>query len=60
MIPCDGFCECEETDYCVNNCKFQDQCSCGEQCHEGKCRVKCDINNECSKVNQFLINSINN
>lgn len=50
MIPCDGTCECAETGFCVNTCQSQEDCSCGESCHEGRCRVKCDINNECAKV----------
>lgn len=50
MIPCDGSCECSETGFCVSACLSQNDCSCGESCHGGKCRVKCDINNECAKV----------
>lgn len=50
MIPCDGACECDEVGFCTKSCHGQDQCSCGEVCHSGKCRVKCDVNNYCPKV----------
>lgn len=50
MIPCDGSCECDEIGFCTTSCHHQNDCSCGEACHSGKCRIKCDINNACPKV----------
>lgn len=50
MIPCDGLCECDEIGFCTTSCHNQNDCSCGEICHSGKCRIKCDINNACPKV----------
>lgn len=49
MIPCDGSCECDEIGFCTTSC-YQNDCSCGEVCHNGKCRIKCDVNNACPKV----------
>lgn len=51
MIPCDGSCECDEIGFCTTSCHRENDCSCGEVCHSGKCRIKCDINNACPKVN---------
>lgn len=50
MIPCDHTCECDDIGFCSTNCNSQNQCTCGEVCHSGKCRVKCDSNNVCPKV----------
>ena len=50
MMLCDSTCECDEIGYCIKSCQSNDDCSCGEMCYNGKCRLKCDYKNKCAEV----------
>uniref|UniRef100_A0A182M1U8 EGF-like domain-containing protein n=1 Tax=Anopheles culicifacies TaxID=139723 RepID=A0A182M1U8_9DIPT len=43
---CNAQCTCDEDGmYCVKSCRQAKDCGCGQTCHRGKCRTKCNPGN---------------
>lgn len=56
-VRCNANCQCDAAGYCIKSCSSDAQCSCGERCDSGECKMQCKSNNKCPK-GQICLNEV--